>query len=111
MIRAKTTVSECMRAVLVAHLSLRAREREKNGGALHGALHPSFDRADMCSNLAYQLPVITNRADTGRAFPKELWEEAEGSSMVREGGFEPLVRAAYAASCGGLYGRSLVLRY
>jgi len=73
--------------LLVAHLSLRAREREKNGGALHSALHPSFDRAAMCSNLAYQLPVITNRADTGRAFPNELWEEVEGSAVVREGGF------------------------
>ena len=52
MIRAKMTVSECMRAVLAAHLGLRAREREKNRGALHSALHPSLDRAAKCSNLA-----------------------------------------------------------
>jgi len=67
-------------------LSLQKRE---NQGVVHSVTHSSFDRAAMCSNLAYQLPVITNRADTGRAFPKELWEEAEGSAVVREGGFEP----------------------
>jgi hypothetical protein len=61
MIRAKMTVSERMRAVLVAHLSLRTREHQKNRGALHGALHPSFDHAAKCSNLACQLPVCTKQ--------------------------------------------------
>jgi hypothetical protein len=42
-------------------LSLRAREREKDRGALHGALHPSFDRAAKRSNLAYELPVCTKQ--------------------------------------------------
>jgi hypothetical protein len=53
-IRAKMTVSEYVRAVLVAHLSLHKRE---NQGVVHSVTHPSFDRAVRRFNLAYQLPV------------------------------------------------------
>ena len=65
-VSAKMTVSEYMRAVLVAHLSLRAREREKTGVHCTVAA-PRFDRAAKCPNLAYQLPVAPNRADTGNS--------------------------------------------
>jgi hypothetical protein len=41
-------------------LSLHKRE---NQGAMHSAMHPSFDRAVRRFNLAYQFPV---RAEQGR---------------------------------------------
>jgi hypothetical protein len=58
MIRAKMTVSEYVRAVLVAHLGL---QKQENQGVVHSVTHPSFDRAVKRFNLAYEWPVRTEQ--------------------------------------------------
>lgn len=63
-----------VRAILVAHLSLPKRE---NQGAMHGAMHPSFDRAVKRFILAYHTGVFA--AGVPR---KERRNELEGLSWL-----------------------------